>query len=333
VHPEKARYLKDNLNSFKDGIIEEIDFGQEAKNIETFATTYAGQAGFKGIESLGVSADETVLIMKPAEGIDFKKLDKLTPAQRTEAANKYAHAVYEQVFGEKHYFHADPHPGNVKFDPESGKVVFMDLGATARIAPSDMHELYRALGYLVARDAKGLANFYVDNAATISSTLPKAELRAALHKDIKAMFDKPGFTASFMIESVKDINDIATKHGVWPKSGNTWLSKTMFTATNVFYSTDASGANLSSIGMPYIAKGLAKAYRQDPKAWQGTFFKVAGTLAQSPAMVAKSILEMKRLNPDILGVVPQGMLTSLKAIAISGGISGQAVPGAGAPTK
>lgn len=331
VHPEKARYLRDNLTNFRDGIIAEIDFGTEMANIEKFAKTYPANANFRGIEALGVSADETVLVMKPAQGIDFKKLTSLTPEQRSDAASKYAHAVYEQVFGEKHYFHADPHPGNVKFDTETGKVVFMDLGATASIADADMHELYRALGCLVARDAKGLANLYVDNAANISSTLSKPQLRAALQQDIQALFDKPGYSASYMIESVKDINDIATKHGVWPKSGNTWLSKTMFTATNVFYGIDASGGNLSSISMPYVLKGLASAYRKDPKAWQSTFFQVAVTLGKSPATVAKSILEMKRLNPNLVGVVPQAMWTSLKAIAISGGLSGQSVPGAAAP--
>jgi predicted unusual protein kinase regulating ubiquinone biosynthesis (AarF/ABC1/UbiB family) len=320
--------MRDNLNSFRDGIVAEIDFAQEAENIATFAKAYPDNPGFTGIEALAVSDNKTVLIMNPAKGVDFKKLETLPPEQRSQAAEKYAHAIYEQIFGEKHYFHADPHPGNVKFDPESGKVVFLDLGATATISTDDMRELYRALGFLVARDSKGLANFYVDNAANISSTLSKTELRAALRQDIQAMFDKPGFTASFLIESVKDINDIATRHGVWPKSGNTWLTKTLFTANNVFYKTDVSGGNLSSIGMPYIVKGMAAAYKQNPKAWQGTFLQVAGTLGKSPVTVAKSILELSRVNPAVLDGVPQGMLTAIRAIAISGGISGETAPGA-----
>src|SRR5690606_31576956 len=64
AHPEQARYLRDSMTGFRDGIIEEIDFAQEGRNIQRFAQAYPDSPRFQGIELVEVADNRTVLVMK-----------------------------------------------------------------------------------------------------------------------------------------------------------------------------------------------------------------------------------------------------------------------------
>jgi predicted unusual protein kinase regulating ubiquinone biosynthesis (AarF/ABC1/UbiB family) len=332
VHPEQARFLKDQLAGFRDGIIDEIDFAKEGANIRKFGQIYPNQAKFEGIELIEVAKNKQVLVMKPAVGVDFKDLQTLPRQQQVTATQDYAHSMFQQIFGEKHYFHADPHPGNVKFNPQTGKVVFMDMGATATISATEQRQLYELTFHLMSQDAKGLASFYLDNAERVSSKLPKEELVKAFTADIQRFFDRPGYSPNYMIESAKEINELAQKHGIWPKSANIWLTKTMFTMANVWNRSITTEDTLFRIGGPYMLKGLVQAFKADPKAFAGTIANIARTVGSNPVTVAKSALEVATINPGVVSQVPQGFWTALRGITAAGSVTGQIAAGHAATT-
>jgi predicted unusual protein kinase regulating ubiquinone biosynthesis (AarF/ABC1/UbiB family) len=52
-------------------------------------------------------------------------------------------------------FNGDPHPGNYRFHPESGKVTFLDFGLVKRWAPGELEGLSPILDAILAQDPEG----------------------------------------------------------------------------------------------------------------------------------------------------------------------------------
>jgi ubiquinone biosynthesis protein len=116
--------LSGMLDEFGSSIIEELDFRNEAfnaqmlsYNMREFPQVQAPQI----YESLSTSR---VITMSFFEGV---KITDYEGDNRTELAQVFTEAMIRQVMIDG-FFHADPHPGNLLVDPETGMLTFLDLG-------------------------------------------------------------------------------------------------------------------------------------------------------------------------------------------------------------
>ena len=53
---------------------------------------------------------------------------------RKEAARQLLESFYKQILDDG-FFHADPHPGNLMWQPEEEKLYFLDLGMVGEVGP------------------------------------------------------------------------------------------------------------------------------------------------------------------------------------------------------
>lgn len=117
-------------------IREELDFAQEARNIETIAANFTGNPDVRFPGVVHELSTERVLTTEFVEGTkvtDFAKLEALG-IDRPALAQRILRVVCQMVFVDGVY-HADPHPGNIIVHPD-GSFTLVDFGAVGRLAPS-----------------------------------------------------------------------------------------------------------------------------------------------------------------------------------------------------
>ena len=115
-------------------IYAELDFKQEARNLETIAANFTDEdpVGFPTVihdyttgHILTTSFVEGVKITD-VEGLAHYNIDRAALAERVVS-------TYCQMIFRDGLYHADPHPGNLFVEPD-GRLVFIDFGAVARLS-------------------------------------------------------------------------------------------------------------------------------------------------------------------------------------------------------
>ena len=105
----------------------ELDFRQEAQNIERMRAILAR---YDRLAVPGLHADlstSRLLVMEEVQGGPLR--DAPEGPERREAARQLLEAYYRQVLTDG-FFHADPHPGNLRW--WDGRIYFLDLGMVGR---------------------------------------------------------------------------------------------------------------------------------------------------------------------------------------------------------
>jgi ubiquinone biosynthesis protein len=310
--PVEATRMRDQLTSFEKGVLDEMDMAKEADNMKLFAKTYADHPDFKGIQFIELGKDGKALVMNMAEGTGFRKLK---PGSQTaqDAAAAYIRGMADQVFKDG-LFHADPHPGNVKYDPIAGKVTFLDMGAIAKVSVAEQLDLQKTVIYLLAKDPKRIAEMVVAKADKVVGPADKA--KAAFIKDLQAYFDHPGFRVSALNDHLKAIDVLAQKQGIFPQSQGFWLNKSMLTAYGVFQNLSGD-ANVMRDMLPSVLQGLADTFRKNPASLKATVIDMARLIGTRAPTLLASLEEMKVLQPRLYSRYPADFIAALQALARS----------------
>ena len=130
---------------------EEMDFQTEAANLEEFARRNK-EIAFVGVPKLyQVYTNHLVLVMEYIEGyaIDDREHLEAEGYDLEEIGSKLVDHYIKQVM-EDGFFHADPHPGNVKV--REGKIVWIDMGMMGRLTDSDREQIGKAIQGIALQD-------------------------------------------------------------------------------------------------------------------------------------------------------------------------------------
>ncbi|MDD3402137.1 MAG: AarF/UbiB family protein [Hespellia sp.] len=115
---------------------EEMDFLKEAANMEEFAKNNRDVAFVETPVLYREFTTDHVLVMEYIDGfsVDDKELLADNGYELDEIGSKLADNYIRQVM-EDGFFHADPHPGNVRI--RDGKIVWIDMGMMGRLSERD----------------------------------------------------------------------------------------------------------------------------------------------------------------------------------------------------
>lgn len=131
----------------------ELDFGVEARNMQTVARNLAGQAELVVPEVDSRFVRARLLVMTRLRGLsaaDWLAGDRSGDFDARLVAQVGADAVLQMVFGDGLY-HADPHPGNLMFLSD-GRLGLLDFGQVGHLSESRRRDLLQFLGSVVDRD-------------------------------------------------------------------------------------------------------------------------------------------------------------------------------------
>ena len=131
----------------------ELDFRQEARNIERMRTVLGSYERLDVPAVYGDLSSSRLLVMEEIQGIPIRDAPEGTA--RKEAARQLLESYYRQILTEG-FFHADPHPGNLMWWKD--RIYFLDFGMTGELGPEMRENLMLLLLAFWQEDVPFLAD-------------------------------------------------------------------------------------------------------------------------------------------------------------------------------
>ena len=196
---------------------EEMDFLKEAANMDEFSRNNASVQYVTTPKLYHEYSTGHVLVM---EYIDVYSLDDVESLQNAgydmdEIGTKFVNNFIKQVMDDG-FFHADPHPGNVKI--RDGKIVWIDMGMMGRLSEKDRHTMIKGIRGIALHDISMVENSVLE----IGEFRGKPD-RERLYQDLKKFIADYGTTSmgsldvaaaiAGLVEIMKQ-NRISLPHGV-----------------------------------------------------------------------------------------------------------------------
>lgn len=149
---------EDVVNVLSRAIKKELDYLNEARNLERFRSLYKHRRDFYIPKPYREYSTDKVLIMEYVEGCkitDVKQLEKwgLSPKNIVERGMD----IYLTQIFEYGYFHGDPHPGNVLVR-EDGTIILLDFGMVGQLMKKDKYAFAGVFIAMAQHDAREMAN-------------------------------------------------------------------------------------------------------------------------------------------------------------------------------
>ena len=196
---------------------EEMNFLTEASNMEEFARNNRDVAFVDTPKLYKEYSTAHVLVMEYIEGCQIDNKEELIKNgyDLDEVGSKFIDNFIRQVM-EDGFFHADPHPGNVRV--RDGKIVWIDMGMMGRLTEHDRIEISKAIQGIAINDIGMIQQAIL----AIGEFRGKPD-EAKLYEDIRGLIDNYGQQdirdvdiAAFLQElmEVMKANKISMPHGL-----------------------------------------------------------------------------------------------------------------------
>ena len=146
------------VKEFGDGIIRELDLGGEQYNMKRLARNMENIPGVIVPRAFPHLSSSKVLTMEFVEGVKITNVPAIQEAGLvcTAIGEIILRALVKQLLIDG-FFHADPHPGNILVNLDTGSVGFLDMGMMGEIDLTKRLQLINLLMVARQRDAGGLA--------------------------------------------------------------------------------------------------------------------------------------------------------------------------------
>ena len=196
---------------------EEMDFLKEAANMDEFSRNNASVQYVTTPKLYHEYSIGHVLVMEYIDGYSLDDVESLQNAgyDMDEIGTKFVNNFIKQVMDDG-FFHADPHPGNVKI--RDGKIVWIDMGMMGRLSEKDRHTMIKGIRGIALHDISMVENSVLE----IGEFRGKPD-RERLYQDLKKFIADYGTTSmgsldvaatiAGLVEIMKQ-NRISLPHGV-----------------------------------------------------------------------------------------------------------------------
>lgn len=201
---------------------EEMNFLTEAANMEEFARRNSG-ISFVGTPVLYQEYTTThVLVMEYIDGYSIDEKERLIEDgyDLYEIGSKLADNYIRQVI-EDGFFHADPHPGNLRI--RDGKIIWIDMGMMGRLTDNDREQLELAVRGVAASDV-GM----IQQAVMALGDFKEKPEPSRLYEDISTLLSKYGTVDMGEIdvaEVMMDLMDVMKENHIIMPHGLTMLAR------------------------------------------------------------------------------------------------------------
>jgi len=231
--------LRGLVAEFADGILRELDYRNEANNARYLA---ANMAMFPEIHIpiiYGPYSTSKVLTMEFVDGVKITDVHALDAANldRSAIAEVFVKAMMKQTLFDG-FFHADPHPGNVLVNLETGEIVFLDLGLMGELNREQRMALGDLLISMQEKDGYSMGKAVLH----LAQPLPGNEINEkGFLEDMSRFGDRflksEGADLSLTISTMQEIG---RRNGLRLDSSFTLVVKTLMQAEAIVHALDPS---------------------------------------------------------------------------------------------
>jgi ubiquinone biosynthesis protein len=301
----RAYNLSETAEEFARTIREELDFTNEGRNIDQFATTFRGHPGVKFPTVFWEYTTRRVLTMSWVEGFKITDLGALEAAgiDRNALAHRFASLILEMVLIHG-AFHADPHPGNVLVTP-AGDIAFLDFGMVGYLDETLKDELVQLVLALVRRDVAGITNELLD-IGVIHEAIDFRRFRNDLARLLRRYYNVP-LKQLPISQVVNDTLQVAYRYHLQLPADLALLGRAMSTMEGVALTLDPE-ISIVSVAEPFGRRLVTSRYGLNRGFTQirSSALEVAELLRKLPVHVDRllSVVESGDLRVNVAPVVP-----------------------------
>lgn len=153
----EAMDLRGVISGFARSLGQELDFINEARNIERFRRNFADQPEVRLPKVYDELSTGEVLCMEFVRGRKFSELLE-SGADTGPLVETYFNTSYKMLFVDG-FFHGDLHPGNVFVQDDNG-LALIDCGMVGRLSPSMKDKLIDILWSILNEDLQSVARTF-----------------------------------------------------------------------------------------------------------------------------------------------------------------------------
>ena len=209
---------------------EEMNFQTEAANLERFHALNQDVVFVTSPILYRAYTTTNVLVMERIDGMGIDEHDKLVEAgyDLAEIGAKLADNYVRQIM-EDGFFHADPHPGNIRI--RDGKIVWLDMGMMGSLNEKERKLIGNAI-VGVARGDIALVRDAVLGLGEFHGTADKKQL----YRDIEGMLDKYGSAdlgSMDLAQVFEDLSAVMKANGISMPGSLTMLARGLATIEGV----------------------------------------------------------------------------------------------------
>lgn len=299
------------VDEFAVALDRELDLMNEVRAIQTFAANGSETGQLVVPRVFAELSSSRIIVMEYLEGISVIRVEDRETRKRI--ARLLIGEAYKQVFVDG-YFHADPHPGNVRYLSD-GRIGMIDFGLVGSLTPR-MRDLVMRLTIAVAfRDAESAAKIVYSTGVASE----RVDL-AALSRDIEELF---GMTLG---KSLQDIDtervsvrmmEVISRHGITLPSELALLGKAGVNIEGVVRTLDPE-IDVSRAVLPYAQRlvSLPTAPQELIGEALKQFLRLRGWMEQVPLQLDQIMLDVSsgKLNINVSSGQLEGLVPSLREL-------------------
>jgi ubiquinone biosynthesis protein len=243
---------------FSSTLRKELDFNNEALNIERFGAQFADNCWIKVPTVFRDLTTSRVLTMEFLSGRSIMDIAALERAgiDAAQLAEHITEIIYQQIF-EYGFFHADPHPGNMFVLP-GGVTALLDYGMMGTFSPP----FRSSIAHLIA----GLAE--KDHPQVMSSILEMSEEGFASDPG-KMLSDVEGFSEQHLNQPLRDIKlgEVLNRLLEMLRRNHLRMKGSFYLGIKALTQVEAIGRSLNpnlnfiKLGEPYAMRQIEDKYR------------------------------------------------------------------------
>ena len=282
---------------------QEMDFLLEARNAEEFRARNRDVAfvGCPRIEHRYTTAK--ILVMEYVDGIQIDDVDVLRREEYDlrEVGVKLADNYVKQVV-EDGFFHADPHPGNIRI--RGGKIVWIDLGMMGRLTARDQALFRDGVKAIVSGDVEKLKSVVLA-IGIHSGRIDHARLYGDID-DFLSKYGKMDLGSMNLGQIIEELVNLAREHRISLPKGVSMLSRGVVTLEGVLADI-CPGVNLLEILAGRMAGEIQGEFdwQQELKGGARRLYesgrKAAGIPAQTADLLRMALKGQAKLNLEVIG--------------------------------
>ena len=280
---------------------EEMDFLKEAANMEEFARNNQNIRYIRCPKLYHEYTTSRVLVMEYIGGcpVDDKETLLKEGYDLGEIGRKLVNNYVKQVM-EDGFFHADPHPGNVKV--MDGKIVWIDMGMMGRLTNRDRKLMAQAVRAIAVGDIALLESTILD-LGDVQGKIDSGKLYGEL-RDLMDRYGNASMGSIDAVEFFKDTMEIMKDNSIRLPHGMTMLVRGLTQMQGVLL-------NISpDINMAEIAAGRLKEemlqsfdFRKEAGKAGRRIYKAAGRTLDIPPLIKVALEEylkgQARINMEL----------------------------------
>jgi len=209
----RAIDIEGMIEQFSESVLTELDLLGEAYNAIRLAENMASIEGVHIPQMYPEFTTSHVLTMEFIEGVKISDIQSIEDAglERATIARNALRAVIKQLLIDG-FFHADPHPGNILVNLQTGQISFLDTGMVGQLDLMQRVNLIQLIFAVQQRDVAGMGQIL----RNLSVPFVKSVDEKAYARDFERVISRQLFVASStgFGQTVTMALDLLRSHGL-----------------------------------------------------------------------------------------------------------------------